>query len=174
MRSRRRAPAVIQAPNVSDEEPTGPPKWLRPLLDPVLYWLDNIGTLVTLTLRTVVWLFRPPFRVSRMLAAMGCRVASAEHGLRALEIMESGVFDLVLLDGQMPVMPGDQVAQVIRDPKSAVRNHDVAILCVTADVVSERLQHYLASGMDAVLTKPFRKSGLRQAVVDVVRRVGRP
>jgi len=111
---------------------------------------------------------------SRMLAAMGCRVASAEHGLRALEIMESGVFDLVLLDGQMPVMPGDQVAQVIRDPKSAVRNHDVAILCVTADVVSERLQHYLASGMDAVLTKPFRKSGLRQAVVDVVRRVGRP
>src|SRR5262249_59359389 len=38
-------------------------------LDPVLYWLDNVGNIVTLTVDTVVWLFRPPFRVAQMLAA---------------------------------------------------------------------------------------------------------
>ena len=40
------------------------------LIEPVLYWLDNIGTVITLTGRTVIWLFRRPFRVQQMLAAM--------------------------------------------------------------------------------------------------------
>ena len=40
------------------------------LLEPVLYWLDNIGNIVSLTSRTVIWLFRRPFRFSQMLAAM--------------------------------------------------------------------------------------------------------
>ena len=40
------------------------------VLEPVLYWLDNLGNILTLTLKTVVWLIRPPFRVSQMLAAM--------------------------------------------------------------------------------------------------------
>ena len=40
------------------------------MLEPVLYWLDNIGNTISLTLQTVVWLLRPPFRVSQILAAM--------------------------------------------------------------------------------------------------------
>jgi len=40
------------------------------VLEPVLYWLDNIGNTISLTLQTVVWLLRPPFRVSQILAAM--------------------------------------------------------------------------------------------------------
>lgn len=43
---------------------------IQPVLDPVLYWLDNIGNVITLTFRTVVWLFRPPYRLSRFLSAM--------------------------------------------------------------------------------------------------------
>jgi phospholipid/cholesterol/gamma-HCH transport system permease protein len=40
------------------------------VLEPILYWLDNIGTIITLTFQTLLWLFRPPFRVAQMLAAM--------------------------------------------------------------------------------------------------------
>ncbi len=43
---------------------------LSRVLEPSLYWLDNIGNVVSLTFRTVVWLFRPPFRASQMLAMM--------------------------------------------------------------------------------------------------------
>ena len=43
---------------------------LSVVLEPILYWLDNIGTIITLTFQTVLWLFRPPFRVAQMLAAM--------------------------------------------------------------------------------------------------------
>jgi phospholipid/cholesterol/gamma-HCH transport system permease protein len=40
------------------------------LLEPVLYWLDNVGKIVTLTGRTLLWLFRRPFRVGQVLGAM--------------------------------------------------------------------------------------------------------
>jgi phospholipid/cholesterol/gamma-HCH transport system permease protein len=40
------------------------------LLEPVLYWLDNIGHIVMLTARTLVWLVRPPFRMGQVLSAM--------------------------------------------------------------------------------------------------------
>ncbi len=43
---------------------------LQRILDPVLGFFENVGTTVSLTLQTVLWLFRPPFRVSQMLAAM--------------------------------------------------------------------------------------------------------
>lgn len=44
--------------------------WNSPALEPVFYWLDNIGNILTLTGRTVVWMFRPPFRISQVFAAM--------------------------------------------------------------------------------------------------------
>jgi len=40
------------------------------IADPVLGVFENIGTTVSLTVQTVLWLFRPPFRVNQMLAAM--------------------------------------------------------------------------------------------------------
>ncbi len=40
------------------------------LLDPVLGFFENIGGTITLTFQSVVWLFRPPFRISQMFAAM--------------------------------------------------------------------------------------------------------
>lgn len=46
------------------------PGILSRVLEPILYWLDNIGNILSLTASTVVWLFRRPFRVSQMLAAM--------------------------------------------------------------------------------------------------------
>jgi phospholipid/cholesterol/gamma-HCH transport system permease protein len=41
-----------------------------PILDPILYWLDDIGNIVTLTLRTLFWLVRPPYRIGQFLSAM--------------------------------------------------------------------------------------------------------
>ena len=44
--------------------------WTSPAFEGVFYWLDNIGNILTLTGRTVVWMFRPPFRISQVFAAM--------------------------------------------------------------------------------------------------------
>lgn len=111
---------------------------------------------------------------ARMLAHEKCLVAGADSGASALAQLESRDFDLVLLDGQMPHMSGDEVAQRIRDPRSPVRNHSIPILGVTADAVDERLDLYLRAGMNLVLTKPYRKQRLLQFVAEVLARQGAP
>jgi phospholipid/cholesterol/gamma-HCH transport system permease protein len=55
---------------VADEERGFFRSLVAPVLDPVLYGLDNIGSVVTLTTQTVVWLLRPPYRIGQMLSAM--------------------------------------------------------------------------------------------------------
>ncbi len=44
--------------------------WLQPVADSAVYWLENVGHLVSLTAKTIVWLVRPPYRISRFLGAM--------------------------------------------------------------------------------------------------------
>jgi phospholipid/cholesterol/gamma-HCH transport system permease protein len=43
---------------------------LSRVIEPTLYWFDNVGNIVGLTSRTLLWLVRPPFRVQQMLAMM--------------------------------------------------------------------------------------------------------
>ncbi|HZO12322.1 MAG TPA: ABC transporter permease [Polyangiaceae bacterium] len=45
-------------------------RWIRPLWNQILYWLDNVGNILMLTGRTITWLLRPPFRLSQILNAM--------------------------------------------------------------------------------------------------------
>jgi phospholipid/cholesterol/gamma-HCH transport system permease protein len=43
---------------------------LSKVLEPILYWLDNLGNILSLTFQSVLWLFRPPFRFGQFIAAM--------------------------------------------------------------------------------------------------------
>jgi phospholipid/cholesterol/gamma-HCH transport system permease protein len=54
---------------VADADAAPGPRLLSGILEPALYWLDNIGNIVTLTFRTLAWTLRPPFRVGQVLAA---------------------------------------------------------------------------------------------------------
>ncbi len=55
---------------VAENEPSPFSRALSVVVEPALYWLDNIGNIVSLTGRTLIWLVRPPFRFSQMLAMM--------------------------------------------------------------------------------------------------------
>lgn len=62
---------VIEGPAVSKQD--GAERWLGwlvPVRDEALYWLDNIGSILMLTGRTILWLIRPPYRVGQFFAAM--------------------------------------------------------------------------------------------------------
>jgi phospholipid/cholesterol/gamma-HCH transport system permease protein len=61
---------VIQETGVEEGEKSTFQRALSRALEPSLYWLDNVGNIVTLTGRTLVWLFRPPFRMAQMMAMM--------------------------------------------------------------------------------------------------------
>jgi phospholipid/cholesterol/gamma-HCH transport system permease protein len=61
---------VLQDASVEQSAESSSSDLFARAIEPVLYWLDNIGNTITLTAQTIVWLIRPPFRVSQMLAAM--------------------------------------------------------------------------------------------------------
>jgi phospholipid/cholesterol/gamma-HCH transport system permease protein len=55
---------------VAEAEKSTKSQALSSVIEPALSWLDNVGNIVSLTGRTLIWLFRPPFRVQQMLAMM--------------------------------------------------------------------------------------------------------
>jgi two-component system copper resistance phosphate regulon response regulator CusR len=93
----------------------------------------------------------------------------APTGDDALKRTEGGGFDLLILDLNLPVVPGAEVLQKVRRA-----NTDIPILILTAtDEVAERVA-CLDAGADDYLTKPFSFSELSARIRAVFRRKNRP
>jgi len=90
--------------------------------------------------------------LSRRLARRGLMVEVAEDGSRALEMIESGDFDLVLLDIMMPGIDGYEVLERVRREHGAM---DLPIIMATARSESEDVVRALKIGANDYVTKPF-------------------
>ncbi|MFO1033482.1 MAG: ATP-binding protein [Hyphomicrobiales bacterium] len=90
-------------------------------------------------------------------------VASGEAVLAALA--GNSVFDILLLDMEMPGLSGPETAMRIRagDAADPARNR-LPILALTANTRPEAVEACLTSGMDGHLSKPFERQDLEQAV----------
>jgi len=88
------------------------------------------------------------------LESIGCKVCIAENGQEACDITTQQTFDLILMDVNMPEMDGYEATRIIRGRQSMMRT---PVLGITANAFPADLQKCLAAGMDAVLTKPFRR-----------------
>jgi two-component system, sensor histidine kinase SagS len=87
--------------------------------------------------------------LGRMLKRLGHSAESAENGQRALEILLTGEFDLMLLDCNMPGMDGYETAKRIRSIEST---RSMPIIALTGGDESEKLY---SSGMNDYLGKPI-------------------
>jgi len=95
-----------------------------------------------------------------MLSKLGAQVDVAKHGREAIEILKNACYDLVLMDCQMPEMDGFEATRMIRDPTSAVLDHDVPVVAMTANAFAEDRARALAAGMNDFLAKPVDRSVL--------------
>jgi DNA-binding response OmpR family regulator len=92
----------------------------------------------------------------------------AASGEDALQRLQKGSFDLLILDLNLPVVSGSEVLSKIRS-----ENADIPILILTAtDEVTERVS-CLDAGADDYLTKPFSFSELSARIRAVLRRKNR-
>jgi CheY-like chemotaxis protein len=95
-----------------------------------------------------------------MLSKLGHRVDLAKHGREAIDMLSIANYDLVLMDCQMPEMDGFEATRVIRDLASAVLDHAIPVVAMTANAFPDDRARALASGMNDFLAKPVDRSVL--------------
>lgn len=99
-----------------------------------------------------------------LLSKLGFKADIADDGLKAITILCEKVYDLVLMDIQMPVMNGIETTWRIRFPNSEVLNHQVPIIAMTASAMKGDREKCLEAGMNDYLAKPLTLNGLSQAL----------
>ena len=99
-----------------------------------------------------------------ILARLGLRTDAVGNGAEAIRALETIPYDLVLMDVQMPEMDGLEATSHIRDPKSAVRNHQIPIVAMTAHAMQGDRERCLAAGMNDYVTKPVSPQALADAL----------
>lgn len=104
----------------------------------------------------------------KLLSKLGAEVDLAEDGVEAVEKSVEAIYDLILMDLQMPVMDGFDAASWIRERSCDVH---VPIYALTANALPEDRKHALDVGMDEFLTKPIKLAKLQEVLAQLQRRV---
>lgn len=101
----------------------------------------------------------------KILEKLGHQVEVAENGVEAVGVFELGIkakepiFDLVLMDCQMPEMDGFQATTAIR-----AMNISVPIIALTANTSDEDKRKAIDCGMDDFLSKPFKIDDIQRVI----------
>jgi two-component system, sensor histidine kinase and response regulator len=100
-----------------------------------------------------------------MIRFFGCRVDAAANGLEAIAAYRRTQYDLIFMDGQMPVMDGYEATRRIRRDEAAAsaggpRRH-TAIIALTGHTLAIDRETCLNAGMDDYLAKPFNMQQLK-------------
>ncbi|CAZ82428.1 unnamed protein product [Tuber melanosporum] len=92
---------------------------------------------------------------SKFLQTAECSVDMASNGLIAVNKLNSGKYDLVLMDIVMPQLDGVSAASLVRQFDSTT-----PIIAMTSNIRRDDINMYFNHGMNDVLPKPFTKEGL--------------
>jgi len=87
-----------------------------------------------------------------------------EDGASALERLQTGRYDLALIDVHMPIMDGFTAVGAFREYERAQKLDALPVLALTADAFKDAIEKSLAAGFTAHLAKPVRKSTLLEAI----------
>jgi two-component system sensor histidine kinase/response regulator len=107
----------------------------------------------------------------RFLQKRGHSVVTAVNGRAALQEVEHGSFDLVLMDIQMPEMDGFEATAALRDREKTTEWH-LPVIAMTAHAMQGDRERCLAAGMDGYVAKPINATDLFATIERVLAEVG--
>ncbi|MDB5049347.1 MAG: sensor hybrid histidine kinase [Fibrobacteres bacterium] len=90
---------------------------------------------------------------STMIGKLGCTVEKVSDGAAAIAAIDSGYYDMVFMDCEMPIMDGIETAARIRSLQGPMRK--VPIIALTAHAVAGVREKCFQAGMDDYVTKPY-------------------
>ena len=97
-----------------------------------------------------------------VLKKMGLTADLANNGLEAVHAAQAKLFDLILMDCQMPEMDGFEASRLIRETEMPGRR--TPIIALTANAMVGDRERCLEAGMDDYLAKPIRVPDLEEAL----------
>jgi PAS domain S-box-containing protein len=97
-----------------------------------------------------------------ILKKLGLKANAVANGAEAMKALSTIPYDLVLMDVQMPVMDGLEATREIRKIESAVLNHGIPIIAMTAHAMQGDKERCLEAGMDDYITKPVDSQALSE------------
>ena len=104
--------------------------------------------------------------LTELLKIEGAECTICENGeeiLKAFEQSAPGDYDMILMDVQMPVMNGYEATKAIRRSSHELAK-TIPIIAMTANAFSEDIQHSLAAGMNAHVSKPVEMTVLEKTI----------
>ncbi len=113
------------------------------------------------------------FILRRFIEAMGHTVDLVDSGAAVLQAVANKPYDVILMDGRMPVMDGATASRLIRSgglPEAPVLDKAIYIVAVTANASEDDRAFYLQSGMDDFLSKPIDEAKLHRSLSTVITR----
>ena len=107
--------------------------------------------------------------LTELLKIEGAECTICENGeelLKAFEQSAPGDYDMILMDVQMPVMNGYEATKAIRRSSHELAKK-IPIIAMTANAFSEDIQHSLAAGMNAHVSKPVEMKVLEKTIRNI-------
>jgi hypothetical protein len=93
--------------------------------------------------------------IVEMTKLLGCRSRVVENGYVALKALQQDEFNLVLMDGQMPLMDGYEATRLIRAGQAGDNNMKIPIIATTANAIQGDIERCLLAGMNDYIAKPI-------------------
>jgi len=90
-----------------------------------------------------------------ILKGLHYQVDCASNGREAIEAWTQANYDLLLMDGQMPVMDGFEATRIIREQETSEPRPRTTIIALTGQAIKGDRDQFLSNGIDDYLPKPF-------------------
>lgn len=103
--------------------------------------------------------------IKSLLELLGYHPQVVHDGAQAIELMQSGVFDVILMDVRLPGQSGLEITQAIRSGEFVDQDPQQYIIAVTAFAMNEDRAKCLAAGMNDYLSKPVEVARLKDALI---------
>jgi len=100
----------------------------------------------------------------KYLDKFGCNTQVASNGKEVLQLLKHQMFDIILLDIQMPEMDGLETTKIIRNNTSNEFQNDIKIIAMTAHAMKGDRDTFISAGMDDYITKPIQEVELFSAI----------
>jgi PAS domain S-box-containing protein len=110
--------------------------------------------------------------VTTMLGKRGHTVTVVQNGREAVQAVDIGGYDLVLMDISMPEMDGFAATDIIREREQSTGAH-IPIIALTANAMKGDAEKCLGAGMDGYVAKPMRLESLLCEMDRVLSVIGR-